>query len=73
MDELISKLATVRDAIQSLRLAPTEFNCNQILASLQILHSAEAEISKMGAEFAKMKAELAKMKERSQDNECDPA
>ncbi len=49
MDELINKLKTVRSAIQHLEhFIPTEYNCNQILASVQLLHEVEAELSKMG-------------------------
>lgn len=48
MDELINKLATARNAIQHLEyFVPTERNCNQILASVQLIREVEAELAKM--------------------------
>ncbi len=48
MDELIMKLEEARYAIQSHeRFAPTERNCNLILASIQRLNDVIAALSEM--------------------------
>ncbi len=48
MDDLINQLIEVRAAIQSQeRFAPTERNCNLILASIQRLNAVIIELSKI--------------------------
>lgn len=50
MDDLINKLIEVRGAIQSQEhFAPTERNCNLILASIQRLNAVIEALRMMGA------------------------